>query len=83
MSAPIPNPTNGRTRFWLTLPKPARVRMAVHDVQGREVWSSEARDFAAGRWSLEWDGGRARAGVYLLRVEAGDARWVRRIAVIR
>lgn len=83
MSAPVPNPTSGRTRFWLTLPRSSRVKLTVHDVQGREVWSSMPRDLAPGRWSLEWDAGSTRAGVYLLRVEAGQAQWVRRIAVVR
>lgn len=83
MSGPSPNPAHGRTRIWLTLPRTERVTMTVHDVQGREVWSSPPREYTPGRWALEWDAARARAGVYLLRVDAGESHWVRRIAVVR
>jgi hypothetical protein len=57
--------------------------MRVHDVQGREVWSSPPPEYTPGRWGLEWDAAQARAGVYLLRVDAGETHWVRRIAVVR
>src|SRR5262245_2618821 len=83
LSPAIPNPTNGKTRVMLTLPRAARVSMTVHDVQGRQVWSSDAREYTPGRWGLEWDSARARAGVYLLRVDAGQSHWVRRVAVVR
>jgi hypothetical protein len=83
LSSAVPNPTRGRTHFWLTLPRATRVSMSVHDVQGREVWSSPAREYTPGRWGLEWDSSHVRAGVYLLRVDAGQSHWVRRVAVIR
>jgi hypothetical protein len=83
LSGPVPNPTGGRTRLWLSLPRPSRVAMTVHDIQGREVWSTPARDLAAGRWSLDWDAEGSRAGVYLVRVDVGDTHWVKRVAVVR
>jgi len=83
LSAGIPNPTARSTRFWLVLPRSARVSMIVHDVQGRRVWSSPPREYGAGRWQLEWDAAAQRPGVYLLQTQAGEHRWTRRIAVVR
>ena len=83
LSGVVPNPTRGRTRFWLTLPQRAHIAMTVHDVQGRQVWAGVPQDLGPGRWPLEWDAGSSRAGVYLLRVQVGETSWVRRIAVIR
>ncbi len=83
LSSAIPNPTSGPTRLALMLPHAARVAMSVHDVQGREVWSTPARDLGAGHWDLVWDSERVRSGIYLLRVEAAGTTWVRRVAVVR
>jgi len=68
---------------FLQLPKPARVSYAVHDVQGRDVWSKPARDYGAGRWPLRWDASGVAPGVYLLRVQVDEVSWVRRVAVVR
>jgi len=78
-----PNPSKGSTTVFLQLPKPARVSYAVHDVQGRDVWSKPARDYGAGRWPLRWDASGVAPGVYLLRVQVDEVSWVRRVAVVR
>jgi hypothetical protein len=83
LSAGIPNPTRRSTRFWLELPRSSQVSLIAHDVQGRRVWSSGPRIYDAGRWELEWDAGDHPPGLYLLEVEVGGNRWIRRVAVIR
>jgi hypothetical protein len=83
LSAGVPNPTRRTTRFWLALPRSEQVSMVVHDVQGRRVWSSAPREYGPGRWELVWDARDQPPGVYLLQMDAGLRRWIRRIAVIR
>jgi len=87
LSNPAPNPAHGRTTLLLALPHAADVEMSVLDVQGREVWREPARRFEPGRWPLAWDGSTARgaapAGVYFARVRAGDATFLRRVAIVR
>jgi hypothetical protein len=83
MSNGYPNPASSTVEFALDLPRQARVRWAVFDLQGRQVWTEE-HVFAAGRAYLRWDGvtsGRQRAstGIYLVRAEVGDAVFTRRI----
>jgi glucose/arabinose dehydrogenase len=83
LSAGVPNPTRRTTRFWLALPRSEQVSMVVHDVQGRRVWSGAPREYGPGRWELVWDARDQPPGVYLLQMDAGLRRWIRRIAVIR
>ena len=70
----------------LELPAPARVRVGVFDVMGREVWSREAEQ-PAGRSELTWSladrkGSRVPNGVYLARVSvAGSTRTTRFVVV--
>ena len=75
LTNPYPNPTNGAVQVQLSLPREETVSFAVLDIQGREVWSAPSRAYAAGRWTLAWDGhtaqGPVNPGVYLLRVTIG------------
>jgi PKD repeat protein len=87
LANPYPNPATGAVQLAVSLPSEQAVSFAVLDVQGREVWSAPSRDYAAGRWTLNWDGrtaqGPASPGVYLLRVGIGQQVLMRRVAVIR
>ena len=73
-----PNPFNPSTTIRYRLPAPARVRVGVYDLAGREVALLLDQVQAEGAQELDWNGadGRGRpvgAGVYLLRVDAGGA----------
>jgi hypothetical protein len=88
LSAAYPNPTSGSVRFSAELPRPAAVRLAVYDLQGRLVWEDPERDTSPGRWTLAWsgvrgDGTRARPGLYLAQIQLGDRVYRRRIALVR
>ena len=76
-----PNPFRAATEVAFALGKAARVECVVYDVLGREV-----RTLARGGWreaglqSLHWDGRRddgraASAGVYFVRLDAGEGHW--------
>ncbi|NOT32946.1 MAG: T9SS type A sorting domain-containing protein [Candidatus Eisenbacteria bacterium] len=76
LAAPSPNPTRETSRIAFALPTAGRVRLAVYDVQGREVAQLADGLLAAGRHEMTWNGrdrdGRAtRAGVYFYRLETG------------
>jgi hypothetical protein len=64
-------------------PEAGRVRLAVFDVLGREVavlWDGEQ---SAGAHEAFLDAGRLAPGVYVVRLEAGDARSTRTVTVVR
>jgi len=82
-----PNPSRRDVTFALTLGSTARVRIAVFDVMGREVWADESQR-PAGRSETRWpltdrSGARVPGGLYLAKVERAGAQATVRFAVVR
>jgi 1,4-alpha-glucan branching enzyme len=70
----------------LALPRAEHVRLAIHDVAGREVAVLADRRFEAGAWPVHWDGrdargARVRPGLYFARLVTDTASDARRIVV--
>jgi hypothetical protein len=61
-SAPRPNPARGAVAFEVELPRPAAVRLTVHDLAGREIRTIARTEAGAGTHRFTWDGSDA-AGV--------------------
>lgn len=83
-----PNPFGSSTTVRYYLPRPAHVRLSVHDLAGREVARLFDASQAAGAHELQWEGRDARrrevgAGVYFLRLDAGGETQVRKIVRAR
>jgi hypothetical protein len=83
-----PNPFNPRTTVAFELAQQRDVRLAVYDLTGTRIrWLlQEARP--AGRHEVVWDGldGRGRrvaSGVYVLRLEAGAIRDLRKVVLLK
>jgi hypothetical protein len=88
LSAPAPNPTRGSARITLSLPRAGHVSLELLDTAGRRVRTLVDGDRAAGRWNeavdLRDDAGRPlRAGLYLVRLEAGGRTLTRRVVAVR
>jgi hypothetical protein len=82
-----PNPASGIMRAEVALPRSSDVRVEIFDLLGRRVATLVDTRVAAGRLPVVWDGAtsggtRARAGVYLCRMTAGEFR-ARRTIVLR
>jgi len=83
-----PNPLHPRTTVAFSLPRAEPVRLTVHDVTGRAVRRLvDGEILAAGRNEVEWAGRdeagrRVSAGVYFLRLEAGEVRETRKVVVV-
>lgn len=89
-----PNPFGPRTRITFGLPEWSRVTVSVYDVLGREVKVLAEGEWEAGHHAVTWAGenslgGTARAGVYLVRMNAlsltsdRSFRATRRISLVR
>ena len=83
-----PNPSSGPARIEYSLPREARVRLTVFDIAGREVARVVDGFRPAGQHMASWggsseEGGRARAGIYLIRFETPAGSWVKRFALVR
>ncbi|MBP2681620.1 MAG: phosphohydrolase, partial [Candidatus Krumholzibacteriota bacterium] len=81
------NPLRGSGEFSIALPRRASVRVAIYDVAGRQVAVLGDRPYEPGRHRLTWDGstrhGMASSGVYFVRMEAEDRRFIRKIVLVR
>lgn len=80
-------PSAGSLRLRFRNPESNAVRLAVYDLQGREVTRLVAERLGPGAYEAVWDGtgrdGQALpAGVYLAVMEVGDFRQSRRITVV-
>lgn len=82
-----PNPTSSSTRVRLSLARDSRVRVAVFDLQGREVSNLVDGWMKAGSREFRWDGlsrsGRREAGIYLVRADVAGERISRRLVLFR
>jgi len=83
-----PNPFRGHVRLACELDREADVRVTVADVGGRTVRTLAAGAWPAGARELRWDGTRddgraAAAGVYFVRLDAGQASRTLRLLRLR
>jgi len=85
LAPPRPNPTAGEIQIEYALPRDARVRISVQDVEGRTAAVLVDGPERAGRRRAAWSGrignARASAGLYFLCYETPEGRIVRRFAV--
>lgn len=82
-----PNPASGVLRIEWSLPRAGTLTVRVHDITGRLVRTLAHGDFAAGPRTMPWDrrdqrGQAVPAGVYLVTIESGPSRVVRRAVLL-
>lgn len=80
---PRPNPARGAAVVPYAVPEAGRVRVSVVDLLGREVAVLVDTEEAAGAHQARLAAGRLAAGVYVVRVQAGQAQRVARLTVVR
>ena len=73
LQVPAPNPTSASATVVFYLPRPANVRLTVHDVSGRAVDVLTSRNYPVGYHSAIWKGfssagKKMPAGVYFFRL---------------
>jgi hypothetical protein len=78
-----PNPARLATALRFTLGAPAQARFRLLDVQGREVWSTPARVFAAGEHQVACELNGVAPGLYFMRFERGSESRTARLVVCR
>ena len=89
VASPVrPNPFNPSASISFSLPTAQRVRVAVHDLEGKLVATLIDEPRAAGPHRVEWDGrddaGRSAAsGTYVFRIEAGGETVTRRAMLVK
>jgi len=78
-----PNPVCGRSRLSYVVPRSARVRLTLLDVQGRELAVLADGRREAGRYALSLEAGMLRPGLHFVRLQAPDTDLKQRILILR
>ena len=78
-----PNPFNSSVKLSMYLPKADHVSLSIFDVNGREVSRLVDGNVAAGSQTFVWNASNFPAGVYVVRMDAGDALEMRKVVLVR
>ena len=78
-----PNPFNSSVKLSMYLPKADHVSLSIFDINGREVSRLVDGDVGAGSQTFVWNASDFPAGVYVVRMEAGDAMEMRKVVLVR
>jgi hypothetical protein len=78
-----PNPSRGETQLRYDLPRAGHVLLEVYDLRGRKVETLVDGVVEAGRHVSLWRPRGAPAGMYYIRMKAGDFTRTRSVVLIR
>lgn len=78
-----PNPSSGQSRVSYAVPRTARIRLTLTDVQGREVARLTNGVHEAGTYTATFDERDLRAGIYFVRMQADGVSLTQRLAVVK
>lgn len=87
LTAPRPNPFNPVTRLSFSLDRSSEVRLAIYDMKGRRLRLLTDGSLGPGVHTVSWDGRgdsgrRVPAGAYLVCLDAGKERRVRKLMLV-
>ena len=83
-----PNPFNASTSIRYTLPTASNVTLRIHNILGQHVRTLVNQPMSAGEHQITWNGTDTRgnevsSGVYLIVMQAGSERVVRKGVVVK
>jgi len=83
-----PNPFNMSTSITFGLPEESKVEILVYDLMGREVWKSAKTHYAAGTYSIVWNGTNhsgqpVGTGMYLVRLNSAKYNATQKVLFIK
>ncbi|MCI0496622.1 T9SS type A sorting domain-containing protein [candidate division KSB1 bacterium] len=72
LSSNYPNPFNPTTTIQFGLPREAKVKLTVYNINGQEIATLVNDVRVAGTHKVQWDASNLPSGMYLYRLEAGS-----------
>ncbi|MCF7825690.1 MAG: T9SS type A sorting domain-containing protein [Candidatus Marinimicrobia bacterium] len=78
-----PNPFNGSTTIPFNLLQAGDVSLDIYDLLGRRVMRQELTSLAAGSHRFKLQTAALASGVYLLRIEQGEAHYIQKITLLK
>lgn len=83
LSSAYPNPFNAVTRLTYGMPDAADVTIKLFDIAGREVATLFNGHQSAGHHAVVWNSTGNASGVYLVRMESGNFKSVKKLMLIK
>jgi hypothetical protein len=83
LSQNYPNPFNPKTRITYSLPEPARVKVTVTNILGREIETLVDQWMPAGTFSVMLNAAELASGIYFYTLRAGKFSQTRKCIVMR
>jgi len=83
ISAAYPNPFNSSTHLEYDIPQAGRIALSVYDLTGREIIKLTDGWRDVGRYNIVLDGDNLTSGVYLISLDAGDEKVVRKVQLLK
>jgi len=78
-----PNPFNNSTLISFFVPQTADVSLSVYDIAGREVMLLVHSKLPVGKYQERFDGASLSSGIYFYRLQVGDQKLIKKMALIR
>jgi len=78
-----PNPFNSLLTIRITPVRSAATAAAVFTLDGRRLWEQTFPPSAGSEFAVIWDGSKAAAGLYLIRVASGNSMTLRKALLLR
>jgi PKD repeat protein len=78
-----PNPFNPSTIIKFNLPEPENVKIDVYSITGQKIETILDKPMAAGFHEIEFNGKNLNSGTYLLRINAGIFRDVKKMVLLK
>jgi hypothetical protein len=78
-----PNPFNPETKIKYEIKEASLVRLAVHNILGREVAVLVNEEKPAGKYDVKWDASKIASGIYFYTLQAGIFRETKRMMLIK
>jgi len=88
IGTPKPNPSNRSLSISLELPTPVNVEASIYSITGQQVKRLIHGLLPSGSHEVVWDtrdqrGSKVAAGIYFLRIQAGEEKVTRQITILR
>gem|GEM_PF-1287142 len=79
-----PNPFNPSTTIYFELRQASDIKLAVYDIQGREITALGIGHWATGKHSVVWDAAGQASGMYFVRLAVdGGQSSVRKVVLMK
>jgi hypothetical protein len=78
-----PNPFNPETAIEFGLPEACKVQIEIYNALGNRIGTLIEGNLAAGNYRMKWNADHYSAGIYFLRMKAGDYTAMKKMVLIK